>query len=191
MFYYARTRNNESMCYSPNMPPRAIWHARIPAILRQLETTDAPVLDRQSVQKLFGVRERTANVLVRTFGGYRAGNTFVLDRLQLIEALRNLSDPAAAAEQSRRARVVELVESLRSAPRPRIPSPPPPAPAELPEGITVPADGQMMIQFSRPEELLSRVLSLTQLASKDFAGFVARLEAARSVCTDRDASMEP
>jgi len=56
---------------------------------------DAPVIDRATFEKLFGVRRRRAIQLLHFFGGYQADRTFLLDRREL---LRQLEPLAASAE---------------------------------------------------------------------------------------------
>jgi hypothetical protein len=63
------------------VPAKARWLLQIPVILEQLRTLDAPVADRAMCEQIFGVRRRRAIELMHCFGGYQAGNTVLLDRM--------------------------------------------------------------------------------------------------------------
>jgi hypothetical protein len=79
------------------MPAKPSWFTRIPDILDELKLLDTPVVDRHICELLFGVRRRRAVELMQRFGGYRTGNTIVLDRAELIHSLERLQgspDPA-------------------------------------------------------------------------------------------------
>ena len=75
-------------------------------ILETLRTMEASHLDRQAVQKLFGVRERRARQLMAGLPGLQVGNTFAAARLAL---MARLEETAAGGlfqwEVNRRARV--------------------------------------------------------------------------------------
>ena len=58
---------------------------QLPAALDELRRFPAPVLDRAALEKLLRVERRTAIRLLHRFGGFQAGKTFLVDRLQLIE----------------------------------------------------------------------------------------------------------
>ena len=69
------------------MAAKPRWLLEIPSILELLEASDAPVLDRAACERLFKVRRRRAIALMQNFGGYRAGNAVLIDRLGLIRRL--------------------------------------------------------------------------------------------------------
>jgi hypothetical protein len=162
------------------MPAKPSWHADIPKIRRKLAALDAPFLDRPVVERLFSVRRRQANNLMRILGGYKLGAAMVVDRQELILRLDQMAARrGVAGEQTKRkSSVLEALEALQRDARPRRVAPPLPraAKASLPSGLSVTAPGELTLQFSSPEELLGSILSLVQSASKDFASFVACLD---------------
>ena len=62
------------------MPAKPQWMLQIPAMLTQLRALDVPVIDRGLCEKIFGVHRRRAVELMHRFGGYRSGNTVLIDR---------------------------------------------------------------------------------------------------------------
>ena len=67
------------------MPAKPAWLLHIPEIVTMLESFEVPVVDRASIERLFGLRRRRAIELLHHFGGYQAGRTFLIDRRSLIE----------------------------------------------------------------------------------------------------------
>ncbi len=161
------------------MPAKPRWHANLGKIRHTVSTLSAPFLDRPAMERLFGVQSRQANNLMRGLGGYRVGPATVISREDLLLQLDQLAGPRGyAAEATRKSRVVEELDGLRSARRPRrVPAPPRPShqKTSLPDGVRLPAPGQMTIAFSSPEDLLGRILALAQAASSNFAAFAATL----------------
>lgn len=157
------------------VPAQPQWMLHIPAILEQLRTLDAPVVDRAACQKLFGLGRRQAVELMHRFGGYRSGNAVLLDRAALsiqIEALEAGSD--VQRERRRKARLAEKIDQLecyRAAAAVRIPVPAV-APGGLPDGITL-TTGRMTVEFSGAEDLLSKLYGLAQRAAQEFDSFQA------------------
>src|ERR1035437_5521397 len=102
------------------MPAQPTWFHRLDEILETLRGMESSHLDRQAVQKLFGVRERRARQLMAGLPGLRAGNAFAASRLALIA---RLEETAAGAlfqwETNRRARVVEDLDRTRRHPAAR------------------------------------------------------------------------
>ena len=161
------------------MPAKPRWHANLGKIRHTVSTLSAPFLDRPAMERLFGVQSRQANNLMRGLGGYRVGPATVISREDLLLQLDQLAGPRGyAAEATRKSRVVEELDLLRSAARPRrVPSPPRRSVgSSLPDGVRLSAPGQMTIAFSSPEDLLGRVLGLAQAASANFAAFASALD---------------
>jgi hypothetical protein len=160
------------------MPAKPRWHADLDKIRLEAAALPAPFLDRQAFQKLFGLRRRQAQNLMSILGGYRAGTSVVIGRQELLLNLDGLAgERGSKTEATRKARVVEALDALRSHARPkRIEPPPVPRPGSaLPEGARISAPGELTISFSTPEDLLGRVLGLAQSAAGDFAAFAAGL----------------
>jgi hypothetical protein len=150
---------------------------QIPNMIEQVTMLDAPVLDRSVCERIFGVRRRRAIELMQRFGGYQAGNTVLVDRLDLICRLqRMLDDPAVERERQRKQRLSEQLEKLekhRRAAAVRIPVGPEAASctvADLPSGVSF-VPGQLTVRYDGVEELLCRLYELAQAAANDFDSF--------------------
>jgi hypothetical protein len=184
------------MCYGVFMPATPGWHAHLPTIRRTLTAmTATPWLDRRAIERLFGLRARQANYLMRAVPGRRLGTAVVIEREALLAHLDRLDmgerrgavRAAASSPVARKASVLEAIDALRREQRPRRVSPPPPPPGantSLPAGVRVAAPGELTLAFASPEELLGRILGLAQAAAADFADFATSLEFARAVGTD-------
>jgi hypothetical protein len=166
------------------MPATPSWHSQIVSIRRTLlAMTATPWLDRPAIERLFGLRARQANYLMRALPGRRLGSAVVVDREALLLHLDELAAPrgVARAATQRKASVLETLAALKREGRPRPilpPSAPPPATARtpLPAGVRIVAPGELAIAYASPEELLGRILGLAQAASANFAAFVQSLE---------------
>jgi len=174
------------------MPAQPRWLADLPKIRRTITAmTATPFLDRLAIERLFGVKSRQANYLMRSLGGYRIGPASVVDRDQLLHQLERMATPrgVSSAATERKARVIERLDALAREARPRrILAPPPRRPSDpLPPGIRLSAPGEIAIRFASPEELLGLILALAQSASTDFAAFAVSLidsPTRNCVCTD-------
>jgi hypothetical protein len=163
------------------MPATPSWHSQIVSIRRTLTAmTSTPWLDRPAIERLFGLRTRQANYLMRGLPGQRLGSAVVVDREALLAHLDELAAPrgVARAAAQRKASVVETLDALRREGRPRPILAPPPGPANtpLPAGVRVTAPGELTLAYASPEELLGRILGLAQAASNNFAAFAQSLE---------------
>jgi hypothetical protein len=161
------------------MPAKPRWLLKIPAIVDSLTALNSPVVDRSVFEKLFGLRARRARELMHRFTGYECGNTVVIDRLALIDALQRIAEsPEAIAERARKERLsAELarMERYRSASLVRIPVPADVhdrTVADLPAGVKFEA-GRLTIDFDNPLQLLSKLYELSQAAANDLDGFNA------------------
>ena len=159
------------------MPPQTQWLLRLPEIIEALETLDVPVLDRAAVETLFDLRRRRAIELMHSFDGYQAGHAFLLDRVRLIEQLREMLDaPEFTREQHRKQRLTGALEKLRKhrlaaqvslsvaaeALGRKI--------ADLPAGISL-SPGLLRVEFQSAEELLEKLFELAQAAANDYQRF--------------------
>src|ERR1039457_2792533 len=96
------------------MPSQPAWFHRFDEILETLRGMESTHLDRQAVQKLFGVRERRARQLMAGLPGLRAGNAFAVARLALIARLEETAQGGLFQwEVNRRARVVDELDRTR------------------------------------------------------------------------------
>ena len=159
------------------MPAKSRWLLKIPDIIERLSKMDAPVVDRAVCECLFEIGRRRAIDLMQRFGGYRAGNTILIDRVSFMQQLQRMLDhPEVEQERQRKRRLHEqLVESekYRRAAAVRIPVDPGVVnltPAELPAGICF-EPGCLTVVYGNVEELLSRLYGLAQAAANDFDQF--------------------
>ena len=157
------------------MPARPRWHAKLDAIRQSLTDMDVPVIDRPTIEQLFGVGRRQANNLIRIHHGYQVGTSKVVARDKLLAGLEKMGAHrgVATAETTRKSRLIEALEAVQRRPRPRRIPPPPPrqGSTSLPPGFTVSAPGELRLQFSTAGELLERIQSFVEAAVKDFASF--------------------
>ena len=163
------------------MPAKPQWLLRVPQIIEVLESSITPVVDRASVEHLFGIGRRRAIQLLHRFGGYQAGKTFLVDRNELIAQLEAIRDGEAFSRERKRrqhlvheleqasrlqkARAVKIQVSREEVDKLR----------GLPEGVTVEA-GQLVVQFDGVEELLRRLYELSQSAARNFYAFEKAVE---------------
>lgn len=159
------------------MPAKPAWLLHIPEIIAQLEVFEVPVLDRAIVESLFGLRRRQAIELLHHFGGYKSGQTFLVERQRLLGALRRLADGEdCQSEVRRRERLQETVDRLRrdrGALQVKIPVSPEVwnrKMATLPSGITLEA-GRLQVDFDGSEDLLAKLYELARAAANDYDRF--------------------
>ena len=165
------------------MPAKAQWLLRVPEILAELSALDVPVVDRAVCERLFRLRRRRAIDLMRFFGGYQSGRTFLIDRPKLLVQLEQIRDSADfKMEWRRKERLSERLEAIRRlqtgarvaisvAPEvlsQRLP--------DLPAGVGL-TPGALHIQFQSPEELLSKLFALAQAIANDYEAFEKRTSA--------------
>jgi hypothetical protein len=140
---------------------------------------EVPVVDRAVFESLFGVRRRRAIQLMSFFGGFQAGRTFLVDRLDLIRQLEPVEAGAEfVMEHRRRQRLVEALEQVRrhraaarvSISVERLTG----NIANLPEGIGL-QPGSLNISFDGAEDLLRKLYALAQAAANDFEAFSAEI----------------
>lgn len=159
------------------MPAKSRWLLRIPEIMDALSQMDTPIVDRAVCQRLFGIGRRRAIDLMQKFGGYRAGNTILIDRAAFIQQLQHMLDqPEFEQERRRKRRLSEHLAKLerhRRAAAVRIPvgrevvhltS------FDLPGGISFEV-GRLTVDYETVEQLLSRLYELAQAAANDFDQF--------------------
>jgi len=164
------------------MPAKAQWLLRVPEILEELAALDVPVVDRAVCERLFHLRRRRAIDLMRAFGGYQAGRTFLIDRPKLAAQLEQIrTSPDFKMEWQRKQRLWERLEAIRrlqTGARVAIP-----VAAEvlsrrlpdLPPGVGL-SPGELHIRFESPEELLSKLFALAQAIANDYEAFEKRTQ---------------
>jgi hypothetical protein len=150
------------------------WIEQLPAALEDLRCFTVPVIDRATLERLLKIERRTAGRLMRQFGGYQVGRTFLIDRRLLIHKLeqfgcgevgraelRQSSDapertcqllPGRNGYQDTAAEMCErLLRDLRAA----IPRKP----------------GELRVEFFGPEDLLRPLFELSQAIMNNLAKF--------------------
>ena len=158
------------------MPAKPLWLLRLPQIIEALESIVAPVVDRESVERLFGVSRRRAIQLLHRFGGYQAGKTFLVDRQDLVAQLRAIRDSEVfSREAKRRERVVRELDEISRLQKARavkikVARDEAAKARGLPQGVRV-EPGRLVVEFEGLEELLTRLFKLSQSALQDFAVF--------------------
>ena len=73
------------------MPAKPRWHADLETIRAAAASLPAPFLDRQTFERLFGLRRRQAQNLMSILGGYRAGASVLIGREELLAKLDELA----------------------------------------------------------------------------------------------------
>lgn len=159
------------------MPAKAQWLQRIPEILDILVSVPGPIVDRASIETVFGVGRRRAITLLHSFGGFQTGKTFFIERLALIGQLEQLRKGVEfRAECKRRNRLAEdLIRTSRlaSGRQIRITAADDARGrqfADLPSGITL-QSGELKVQFSGGEDLLRQLFELSQAILNNYEEF--------------------
>ena len=162
------------------MPAKAQWLLRVPEILAELSLLDLPVVDRAVCERLFRLRRRRAIDLIRCFGGYQAGRTFLVDRPKLVAQLEQIRDsPDFKMEWRRKERLadkLDVIRRLQTGARVAIAVEPETLCQRLPDlpaGVSLSA-GALHIQFQSPEELLSQLFALAQAIANYYEAFEKR-----------------
>lgn len=160
------------------MPAKPKWFLRVPEMIEELAEISAPYLDRASIEKLFQIRRRRAIQIMNVLGGgYLVGKVFLVDRLELIAKLRAVSEGEVFAnEQRRKQRIsteLDLVRGARKAKEIKIPAAESvweQTMARLAPGIHL-KPGELRIEFHGTEDLLRRLLELSQAIANDYERF--------------------
>ncbi len=156
------------------MPNHPTWLERIPNILATVQSEiTPPILDRQAIEILFGVRRRQAIVLLHRLDGYKVGQAFVVSRGTVIEFLQKIM--ASGLLETLEAKKTSVIEFLGEARQGlRLPSIPLPATKladitldGLPEDIHL-HPPTLTIHFHGATDLLEKLFSLSQALMNDF-----------------------
>jgi hypothetical protein len=164
------------------MPAQPAWFHRLDEILGELSELKTSHLDRLSVQKLFGVRERRARQLMAGLPCLQVGNAIAVERQALIHRLLNTAGGERFQwEISRRERVSQSLETVRRhlAAR-RVPLPTPAdvrdrMVRDLGPGIELRA-GELRLQFCGAEDLAAKLFELSQAMANDWDAFKTLVE---------------
>lgn len=160
------------------MPRRTEWTHRLEAAVEELRALPCPVVDRATVERLFGVSPRQALRILDRVGAYRAGKGLQVGRDDLVARLEAIGrDENVVFETRRRERIAGLLEEVRrelAARRVKIRG------AQevvdgLPEGVSL-RPGHLEICYATTEDLLARLLELAQSIAVDYERFRERAE---------------
>jgi hypothetical protein len=163
------------------MPTEPLWFHRIDRIRDDLLRLDCEYLDRQAVEKVFGVGERRARQLMNALPCIRIGNAAAVRRLDLLNDLTRVRGSGRVErELGRRARVAGLIEDLRRSAAARnvmIPviSPPEAGPLAFSAGIEL-GGGRLQVSYSSAEDLASKLFELSQVMAADWLAFKSAIE---------------
>jgi hypothetical protein len=161
------------------MPAQPAWFHKLDEILETLRGMESSHLDRQAVQKLFGVRERRARQIMAGLPGLRAGNASAVLRTALIVRLEETASGGVFQwEVNRRALVVEELDRTRrhlAARRVRIPADRQERKvADLSLDIAL-QPSSLRIQFQGAEDLATKLFELSQVMANDWPAFARKV----------------
>ena len=156
------------------MPAQPKWFHRLDSILSELRALQTDYLDRQAVERTFGVGERRARQLMAGLPCLQVGNAVAVNRAALIERLETTSaGDRFQWELGRRARVAASIDSLRkdaAARKVRLPAPPDVQDrlfSSLPAGIDL-RPGELRVRFAGAEDLAAKLFQLSQAMANDW-----------------------
>ena len=159
------------------MPAKSSWLLNIPAIRSMLAEVTLPVIDRAVIQSVFGLGRRQAIALLHRFGGYQAGNAFLVERIRLIGELDQIAESRNyQQETARREKLASAVAKLQCARRAhevRIEVSPEAFSTRmstLSKAVHL-VPGRLEVEFSGSEDLLTKLFTLAQAAANDYDGF--------------------
>lgn len=149
------------------MPAHPAWLHRVSGIHTEVRNLPVPVVDRATVERMFGLKRRQAIELMHRFGGYQAGRTFLLDRAELLRSLEVLMNtPEFDIERRRKESIANMLDEARrtqSANTVRITVPVDVFSQHvdtLPEQICF-SDGILTIRFKGVQDLLVHLVELS------------------------------
>jgi hypothetical protein len=159
------------------MPNKPTWYQRVPEIVREVEQVPTSVLDRFSIERLFGVRRRQALRILASLGGYQLGRTYVVEKQELLRHLRLLlREGGVQREVRRKERIWNHLQTNAKHWRARhIEVLPASAVTEesLPPEIVLDRQ-RLTIVFQEPTDLLQKLHSLVTMLADDYEGFERR-----------------
>jgi hypothetical protein len=158
------------------MPAKAQWLLRLPEIIGALEEMEGPLLGRSAIEKLFTVRPRRAQQLMRHWSGYQIGTSFQVQRLGLLDLLRKqIAGADYQAEAARRKRVEDELSRMANVLRGHSIQIRPTGPdAQSVEGLPASirlAPGKLEIEFFGTEDLLTQLRQLALAIVGDYDRF--------------------
>lgn len=157
------------------------WLQQLAPAIDALQDLATPVVSRAMLEKLLGVHRRTAIRLMEKFGGYDCGGTYLIDRQQLVDALKAIEESGEYQfEVGRRERLAQRLEAARrelKARAVRVPVSPDVWGREvdgLPATVKL-SPGRLEITCTGAEDLLRQLMELAQAVGNDYDRFEERL----------------
>ena len=123
------------------MPPRPVWVSRVSSILGELRALDADYLDRQTIERIFGIRQRRARQLMAGLPNVKVGNAIAVSRKDLINSLETDSDSSKNSRDGRAGCTVNRPATVSQ---------------KLPDGIHL-YPGELRLRFTTPTDLASKL----------------------------------
>ncbi len=165
-----------------SLPTKPAWFHRVDSILGELNQLKSSHLDRLTIQRLFGVRERRARQLMAGLPYLQLGNAVGVERQALIDRLQNTAESSRFQwEVSRRARVSETLETVRKHLAARRQGVPAAADVrdrmvgDLAPGIEL-RPRELRISFEDAEDLAAKLFELSQAMANDWQVFQKLVE---------------
>jgi hypothetical protein len=159
------------------MPAQPTWFHRLEKILAELRGLGTDYLDRQTVERIFGVRERRARQLITGLPCIQVGNAVAVSRSALIERLETTKvGDRFQWEIVRRTRVAVSLEKLRNNFAARQVQVPVPADARdrLFDDLSPEIEfrpGELRIRFAGAKDLAAKLFELSQAMANDWSSF--------------------
>jgi hypothetical protein len=160
------------------MPAQPAWFHRVDEILEILDKLEASYLDRQAIERLFGVRERRARQIMAGLPGLQVGNAFAVDRKALAARLKGIvGSDRFQWEIRRRRRLAEDLDrtwrmvaarKVRIAVRDDVPQ-------GIGKGIEL-KPGELRIEFQGAEDLAAKLVQLSRAMADDWAAIQRAVE---------------
>ena len=95
------------------MPAKPAWLLRVPQIIEEVRSLQAPVVDRAMLERMLGVRRRRAIDLMRRVGGYQCGRTYLISREDILKWLERVqAEPGFQSEETRKRKLTGQLNEL-------------------------------------------------------------------------------
>jgi hypothetical protein len=166
-----------------HVPDKPTWLGRLDEICHELQSLPSSTLDRQTLEKILGLRSRRVQQLMAPVVTQTIGRNGIVDRDQLIRHLRSVaSGDAAHYEHQRRAKLGSVLEQLRRSwleqPRVLVEASTEVVNqeiADLPNGVHL-GPGRILLEFETKEQAFAQLLALVMAIGNDPDAFESRIQ---------------
>jgi hypothetical protein len=159
------------------MPDLPSWFPRIPELIAEIQPLPSLLLDRFTIERLFGVSRRQAIRILHSLGGYQVGRTYVVEKDVLLQHLQHLQQTGTVDRSvRRRQRVWQLLRAQQqhwAARHVEVQPPSLPPGSSLAFGVTI-EQHCLTVAFQNPADLLQKLYSVVTMLADDYAGFEQR-----------------